>query len=170
MESVLTIVLALGVAGTAIRLLPVQENYVFETAAAPVQGKPLDELDGVTKAKIVTGLVEDTRVKTARPKPAAPRAEREIVQDTRILTATPTPDKPGEPLTNYTGKVPPPTNARASDDAVKADLNIKTPPPLMATPQAPNDPALTAAQYRQAQLSAQASNPSPPPQGSTAPK
>ena len=92
MESVLTIVLALGVAGTAIRLLPVQENYRFETATRPVQGKPLDEIDGVIKAKIATGLVEDTRVKTARPKPAAPRAEREIVQDTRILTATPTPD------------------------------------------------------------------------------
>jgi len=147
----------------------VQENYRFETATRPVQGKPLDEIDGVIKAKIATGLVEDTRVKTARPKPAAPRAEREIVQDTRILTATPTPDKPGEPLTNYTGKVPPPTTARASD-ATKTDVNLQAPPPILATPNAPADPALAAAQYRQAQLSAQASNPSPPPQASTSAK
>ena len=164
-------VLALGVAGTAIRVLPMQENYVFETPAAPVQGKPLDELDGVTKAKVATGLVEDTRVKTARPKPGLPPPpDREIVQDTRILTATATPDVPGVPLTDYTKKAPAPTTARASDDTTKKDLNLQAPPPLMPTPKAPDDPALAAAQYRQAQLSAQASNPSPPPQGSTAAK
>lgn len=166
MESVLTLVLALGVAGTAIRLLPMQENYVFETAAAPVQGKSLDEVDDLTKAKIATGLVEDTRVQTARPNPAAAPGEREIVQDTRILTAKPTPEIPGEPVTNFADKTPPPTIARASQET-KADVNLQAPPPILATPNAPADPALAAAQYRQAQLSAQTSNPSPPPQGST---
>lgn len=169
MESVLTMVLALGVAGTAIRVLPMQENYRFETAVHPAQGKPLAELDGVIKAKIATGLVEDTRVKTARPKPAAAPGEREIVQDTRILTGKPTPEIPGEPVTKFTDKTPAPTNAAASD-ATKTDIKLQAPSPILATPNAPADPALAAAQYRQAQLSAQASNPSPPPQGSTSAK
>jgi hypothetical protein len=148
-----------------------QENYVFDVTTSPVQGKPLDEIDGVIKAKIATGLVEDTRVKTARPNPAAAAApaDREIVQDTRILTATPTPKVPGEPLTKFTEAVPPPTTARASQET-KTDINLQAPPPILATPKAPVDPALAAAQYKQAQLSAQASNPSPPPQGSTSAK
>lgn len=169
MESVLTLILALGVAGTAIRLLPVQENYVFETAAAPVQGKSLDEVDDLTKAKIAIGLVEDTRVKTARPKPPAAPGDREIVQDTRILTAKPTPKIPGEPVTKFTDAVPPPTTARASE-ATKTDINLKAPPPIMAAPTAPASPGLAAAQYKESQLIAQASNPSPPPQGSTSAK
>jgi hypothetical protein len=146
-----------------------QENYVFEGPAHPVQGKPLDEIDDVIKAKIATGLVEDTRVKTARPNPPAAPGEREIVQDTRILTAKPTPEIPGEPVTKFTDKTPAPTTARASE-ATKGDEKLQAPPPILATPNAPADPALAAAQYRRAQLSAQASNPSPPPQGSTSAK
>lgn len=160
MESVLTLVLALGVAGTAIRLLPMQENYVFEGATNPVQGKPLDEMDGVIKAKIATGLVEDTRVKTARPKPAAAPGEREIVQDTRILTAKPTPEIPGEPVTKFTDKTPAPTTARASD-ATKTDVNLQAPPPIMEV-QAPRGGG--------AVTGLTPPGPSPPPQGSTSAK
>ena len=155
-------VLALGVAGTAIRLLPVQENYVFETAAAPVQGKSLDELDDGLKAKIATGLVEDTRVKTARPKPAlAAPPDREIVQDTRILTAKATPNTPGEPLTKFSDKVPPPTTARAADAKIKTDVALKAPPPIMEV-QAPRGGG--------AVTGPPSPGPSPPPQGSTSAK
>lgn len=125
MESVLTLVLALGVAGTAIRLLPMQETFLFE-----LQPKPLDEAGDVIKAKIATGIVEDTRVKTARPNPANAQPPREIVQDTRILTAKPTPEIPGEPVTKFTEAVPPPSNVRAPD-TTKTDINLQPPPPIM---------------------------------------
>lgn len=157
MESVLTLVLALGVAGTAIRLLPMQENYVFEGATNPVQGKPLDEIDDVIKAKIATGLVEDTRVKTARPNPPAAPGEREIVQDTRILTAKPTPEIPGEPVTKFTDAVPPPTISRASQET-KVDVNLQAPPPIMEVQGQRGGGAVTGLTPP---------GPSPPPQGST---